>query len=284
VAGGSVTQAGCPQFWCAFAVRGDTGTYEVYAEDVLRGIWRCSCPAWRFFGRTTCKHIERVYRHGCFDAGPNDLRAVGVEITGESPMITGESPMRATQSTGLRCACGQMMLAPLVRMRDGAGHQIVEVSFGGASWYTYAWAGRVLAVGDVVTVDQNRVTVVALGSDYARELTVIGERSRTRCDIPATTMINSRPSSAPVYTTKIGSVALTVIRVDVRGRISHQLYAADHGTWALVGMFGLYPDALAAVQAWQRYLSTGGTLAAWQAEHPDGVQPNERPTTSGARP
>jgi len=169
MAGDSVTRPSCPQWWCAFAVRGDTGTYEVYADDVLRSTWRCSCQAWRFRGRTTCKHIARVQRHGCFGAGPNDLRAVGVEITRESPM-------RATQPTGLRCACGEMMLAPLAKMRDDAGHQIVEVSFGGASVYTYAWAGRVLALEDVVTVGQSLGTVVALGSDYLGELQVIGDR------------------------------------------------------------------------------------------------------------
>lgn len=70
--------------------------------------------------------------------------------------------MRAAQPTGLRCACGQIMLAPLVRMRDDAGNQIVEVWLGGASSYTYAWTGRVLAVGDVVTADQSPGTVVAL--------------------------------------------------------------------------------------------------------------------------
>jgi SWIM zinc finger len=165
VAGDNVTHAGCPQWWCAFAVRGDTGTYEVYADDVRRGAWRCSCPAWRFRGRATCKHIERVHRHGCFGAGPNNLRAFGVEITGENPMC-------AAQRTRWRCACGQMMLAPLMRMRDDAGHQIVEVWFGGANLYTYAWAGRVLALGDVVEGGG----VVALGSDYLGELKVIGER------------------------------------------------------------------------------------------------------------
>ncbi len=163
----SVTRARCPQYWCGFAVRGDTRTYEVFADDVLRNTWRCSCEAWRFRGRTTCKHIARVQRHGCFGAGPNDLPAVGVEITRESPM-------RATQPTALWCACGQMMLAALLRMRDDAGNQIVEVSFGGASVYTYAWAGRVLALKDVITVDSSPGTVVALGSDYLGELRVIG--------------------------------------------------------------------------------------------------------------
>lgn len=176
-----MTRAGCPQWWRAFAVRGNAGIYEVYADDVLRGRWRCSCPAWRFGGRTTCKHIERIHRHGCFGDGPNDLRAFGVEITGDNPM-------RAAQPTGLRCACGQMMLAPLMRVRDDAGRQIVELREGASTYtYTYAWAGRVLAVGDVVTVGQYRDTVVALGSDYLGELKVIGDRRVARIDEAAST-------------------------------------------------------------------------------------------------
>lgn len=70
-----------------------------------------------------------------------------------------------------------MMLAPLVRVRNDAGHQIVEVLWlGAARSYTYAWVGRVLTVGDAVTVGQSRGTVVALGSDYLGDLKGIGER------------------------------------------------------------------------------------------------------------
>ena len=73
-----------------------------------------------------------------------------------------------------------MMLAPLLRMDDGAGHQIVEVQFdGGGAQYAYAWGGqRALSVGERVPVAPpagRRGTVVALGSDYADVLTVIGE-------------------------------------------------------------------------------------------------------------
>jgi hypothetical protein len=73
-----------------------------------------------------------------------------------------------------------MMLVPLLRMDDGAGHQIVEVQFdGGGAQYAYAWRGqRALSLGQRVVVPppaEARATVVALGSDYAGHLTLIGE-------------------------------------------------------------------------------------------------------------
>lgn len=157
--------ARCPQWWAVFSMRGDSGTYEVLCDDPIRGGFRCSCKAWIFGGRTTCKHIDRLRGHGCFGSGPNDLDTVHVEITGENPN-------RATIPTGHRCACGEMMLAPLVRTRDDAGHQIVQVAFDTGSQYTYAWGGRgELAVGDVV----HGGTVATVGSDWAGPVKVIGE-------------------------------------------------------------------------------------------------------------
>jgi hypothetical protein len=112
-----------------------------------------------FGGRgATCKHIKRVLRRGCLAvrderaAGPNDLAAVGVEITDAARPLP-----RATQPTKRRCACGEMMLAPRLRMDDGAGHQIVQVQFGGGgAEYAYAWGGkRVLAVGDPITAPRS---------------------------------------------------------------------------------------------------------------------------------
>jgi len=175
-------QARCPQWWGVFSVRGKSGTYEVYSDHVLRGTWRCGCGAFIFDGHgARCKHIKRVLRHGCLAgpgliAGRNDLGgSVGVSITYEPNPVR-----RATECTERPCVCGEMMLAPLLRMDDGAGHQIVEVQFdGGGAQYAYAWGGqRALSVGERVPVPPpagRRGTVVALGSDYAGVLTVIGE-------------------------------------------------------------------------------------------------------------
>ncbi len=174
-------QARCPQWWSVFSVRGYTGTYEVYSDHVLRGTWRCGCRAFMFEGRgARCKHIKRVLTHGCLaglgrSAGRNDLGAVRVSITNKPNPVP-----RATEPTGRPCVCGEMMLAPLLRIDDGAGHQIVEVQFdGGGAQYAYAWGGqRALSIGERVPVAPpagRRGTVVALGSDYADVLTVIGE-------------------------------------------------------------------------------------------------------------
>ena len=66
---------------------------------------------------------------------------------------------------------------------------------------------------------------------------------------------------------------LTVIRVTHNRRTRHQLYAVTDATWVLVAVFGNYPDALSELLAWRRYLGRGGTVAAWQLAHPDGVYP-----------
>jgi hypothetical protein len=80
----------------------------------------------------------------------------------------------------------------------------------------------------------------------------------------------SVPSSIPVHTVQVGALTFTVIRVEVRGRVTHQLYAVDR-SWTLVGIFGLFVDCLAEIATWRRYLAGDGTLAAWVAAHPDGV-------------
>jgi hypothetical protein len=82
-----------------------------------------------------------------------------------------------------------------------------------------------------------------------------------------------RIESMPLFTTLVGDVALTVIRVTIDGRYRHQCYAIDARTWSLVGIFGLYMDALCELLAWRRYIDDGGTVAAWQLAHPDGVTP-----------
>ena len=175
-------QARCPQWWSVFSVRGNTGTYEVCCDHVLRRTWRCCCPAHRRWPDTTCKRIPRVLTHGCLAVGPggsagrNDLGgAVGVSITNKP-----NPAPRLYNLTELPCACGEMMLAPRVRMYDGVGHQIVEVQYedGGRGAYAFAWRGkrtRALAVGDEVFIappsgqrqwsPARPVTVVALGSD-----------------------------------------------------------------------------------------------------------------------
>lgn len=85
------------------------------------------------------------------------------------------------------------------------------------------------------------------------------------------------PTSAPLYTVEVGGgLTLTIIRAPWRQRDSYQLYCCEAENWALTGLFGLYTDALAEVATWRRYLAAGGSLSAWQAEHPDGIQRGAR--------
>jgi hypothetical protein len=167
-----------PHATSGFSVRGQTGTYKVYADDVLRRTWRCCCPAHARWPDTPCKHIKLVLRNGCLavapggSAGRKRLGAVGVSITGSVP--------RLYTCTELPCECGEMMLTPKMRARDDAGHQIIEVQYDdGGKQYAYAWGGkRAKAVGDKVFIappsDQRQwspgrqVIVVALESDWAR--------------------------------------------------------------------------------------------------------------------
>jgi hypothetical protein len=82
-----------------------------------------------------------------------------------------------------------------------------------------------------------------------------------------------RTESLPLFSTIVGDVALVVIRVTIDGRYRHQCYAADEHTWSLVGIFGLYMDAMRELLRWRRYIDRGGTVTAWQLAHPDGVYP-----------
>jgi hypothetical protein len=82
--------------------------------------------------------------------------------------------------------------------------------------------------------------------------------------------------SMPLFTERVGDVALTVIRVTHAGRTRHQVYAVTEGTWVLVGIYGLFMDAMSEVLRWRAYLAGGGTVAAWALAHPDGVYPEAR--------
>ena len=82
-----------------------------------------------------------------------------------------------------------------------------------------------------------------------------------------------RVASMPLHTERVGEVVVTVIRVTADGRTRHQLYVVTESTWALVGAFGLYVDAMSEVLRWRRYMDSGGTVAAWQLAHAEGIYP-----------
>jgi hypothetical protein len=83
--------------------------------------------------------------------------------------------------------------------------------------------------------------------------------------------------STPIYSMQVGGVTLNVVGVACRGVTQLQLYAAESAQrWELVGIYFTPDDATAALLDWHRYLTGGGTLAAWSKAHPDGVTPNGR--------
>ena len=87
--------------------------------------------------------------------------------------------------------------------------------------------------------------------------------------------LGERVTSMPLFTERVGECAVTIIRVTHEGRTRHQVYAVTEGSWALVAIFGCYTDALSEVLRWRRYLDSGGTVAAWQLDHQDGIYPEQ---------
>lgn len=167
----------CPQYWAVFAVPGGReASYSVWFDDPLENRVICTCPAFKFSGRITCKHIDLLWTHGCFSQGVNDLGSVGIRVQDTLP-----AKLHRRTPTDERCRCGQIKWRPDVRMVDALGRQLVRVRFDdrpGASQYTYAISGAPLQVGARLRLpgydgDPAIAVVVGLGSDYAGELTVI---------------------------------------------------------------------------------------------------------------
>jgi hypothetical protein len=82
----------------------------------------------------------------------------------------------------------------------------------------------------------------------------------------AATWVNQKMQPArttPIWTDQIGTVTLTLLQATHGTRTCYQLCAISAGAWLQVGMYGLYPEALAGVQSWQEYLRRGGTVEAW---------------------
>jgi len=180
----------CPQWWAVFDVLHGIDTYQVQCDDVMQNKWRCFCRSWIYGGHVTCKHIEQVMRHACpasanHPAGPNDLASAGITITNKPhyvPRYGNGKP--ASVATSQRCACGELMRQPQLRM-DAAGNQIIQLEYAGRK-YLFAWAGEPKRCGDRLPVSvlpprlreyydtpEQTVVVVALGNR---------PRRRTQCD------------------------------------------------------------------------------------------------------
>jgi hypothetical protein len=65
----------------------------------------------------------------------------------------------------------------------------------------------------------------------------------------------------------VGGPALSITQVRYRGRVYYRVYVATEGQWGLVAACWLWPEVLSVLQTWERYLSEGGTVAAWFAHN-----------------
>ena len=78
-------------------------------------------------------------------------------------------------------------------------------------------------------------------------------------------------TETPIWTGHIGGdiakPALSMTMVRYRGRMHYRLYVVSEGQWALAASAWEYPEVLAAIQTWERYIAEGGTVAAWQARN-----------------
>jgi hypothetical protein len=65
----------------------------------------------------------------------------------------------------------------------------------------------------------------------------------------------------------VGKPAVSLTRVAYRGRVHYRVFVVTNGQWAQVAGCWEYPEALAAIQTWERYISEGGTVEAWLAHN-----------------
>lgn len=70
------TMGFCPQYFSRWTVEGSSGATYLVTFSGLQA--HCTCPAFKFSQNNDCKHIKRVWEHGCMynpqwkDPGPDD--------------------------------------------------------------------------------------------------------------------------------------------------------------------------------------------------------------------
>jgi hypothetical protein len=84
----------------------------------------------------------------------------------------------------------------------------------------------------------------------------------------------------PVWTGHLGGdlsmPAMTIMQVRYRGKISYRLYVITNGNAVLVAVAQHYPEIVAAVQTWDRYLDEGGTVEGWLVHNQHRVREMDR--------
>lgn len=96
-------------------------------------------------------------------------------------------------------------------------------------------------------------------------------------------------TETPVWTGHVGGdvgkPAVSITQVRYRGRVYYRVYVATEGQWAQVAACWLWPEVLGVLQTWERYLSEGGTVAAWfthNARHAEEIRNMEEAWRSGS--
>ena len=106
-----VTVGFCPQYYATYDVVGSKDNVYQVTLSGAEGPAHCTCPAFKYsgeFGDQTCKHVSRVWAHGCLynpqwkPAGPNDLADQGIILTDSDD----------SRTYGEKCpGCGEEMVA-----------------------------------------------------------------------------------------------------------------------------------------------------------------------------
>lgn len=78
-------------------------------------------------------------------------------------------------------------------------------------------------------------------------------------------------TETPVWTGHVGGdvgkPAISVLACRHQMRLTYKVYVATEGQWACVAACAQWGEVLATLQQWERYISDGGTVAAWMRHH-----------------
>jgi len=74
-------------------------------------------------------------------------------------------------------------------------------------------------------------------------------------------------SETSIWSGAVDNAVMSASRVTYRGRSFLRLYVVADGRWATVGACWQYPEMIALIQTWERYLLNGGTVQAWLANN-----------------
>jgi hypothetical protein len=66
---------------------------------------------------------------------------------------------------------------------------------------------------------------------------------------------------------ELSNPAVSVTNVRSKGKLSYRVYVVSDGNFALVACCWIWPEVLAVLQQWEKFLGNGGTVAGWMARN-----------------